>query len=98
LPSDYSAWRVDEDPTTGRFGDSRLAAIADGAGIPLTELALRWLAGSPDVAAILLGGSRIEHLRQNIGAVAAGSLPDDVLAACAEVGAVLRGPMPAYHR
>ncbi|WP_233438219.1 aldo/keto reductase [Actinokineospora spheciospongiae] len=56
-----------EDTTTGRFGDSRFAAmyrerywnadlfaaverltaIAAGAGIPLTELALRWLAGSP---------------------------------------------------
>lgn len=110
--------RFDEDVTSGRFGDSRLAAmyrdrywqpglfdavtrlaaIADGAGIPLTSLALRWLAGSPDVSAILLGGSRLEHLRQNIEAVAAGPLPDDVLTACAEAGAALRGPMPAYHR
>lgn len=110
--------RFDEDTTTGRFGDSRLAAmyrdrywqpglfeavarlsaIADGAGIPLTELALRWLAGAPGVSSILLGGSRIAHLRQNIDAVAAGPLPDDVVAACSEVGAALRGPMPAYHR
>jgi len=107
-----------EDTTTGRFGDSRLAAmyrerywnadlfaaverltaIAAGAGIPLTELALRWLAGSPDVHALLLGGSKVEHLRQNIEAAARGPLPDDVLTACAEVGAALRGPMPAYNR
>jgi len=51
-------------------------------------------AGSSDVDAKLLGGSRPCHLRENIEAVAAGPLPDDVVAACA----ALRGPMPAYHR
>lgn len=105
-------------PESGRFGDSRLAAmyrerywderlfaavaeltgIADGAGIPLTELALRWLLDRPSTDALLLGGSRTEHLLANIAAAQAGPLPADVTAACDEAGARLRGPMPAYNR
>jgi aryl-alcohol dehydrogenase-like predicted oxidoreductase len=104
--------------TSGRFGDSRLAAmykqrywtpelfdavdrlaaVAAGAGLPLAELSLRWLLGSPDVGALLLGGSRVAQLEQNVAAAAAGPLPTDVVAACDEVGATLRGPMPAYNR
>ena len=77
---------------------ARLAEIAEGAGIPLAELSLRGLLGSPDVRALLLGGSRVDQLRQNVAAAAAGPLPSDVVAACDEVGAALRGPMPAYNR
>jgi aryl-alcohol dehydrogenase-like predicted oxidoreductase len=104
--------------TSGRFGDSRLAAmykqrywtpelfdavdrlaaIAADAGLPLAELSLRWLLGSPDVGALLLGGSKVAQLEQNVAAAAAGPLPPDVVAACDEVGATLRGPMPAYNR
>ncbi|MFI6695023.1 aldo/keto reductase [Streptomyces sp. NPDC050433] len=105
-------------PDSGRFGDSKLAAmyrqrywderlfdavgqlgrIADEAGVPLTELALRWLLDRPSTDALLLGGSRTEHLRANIAAAQAGPLPAEVTAACDEVGAALRGPMPAYNR
>ncbi|MEU6132176.1 aldo/keto reductase [Saccharopolyspora sp. NPDC047091] len=76
----------------------RLAAIADGAGLALTELSLRWLLGRPATGALLLGGSRVEHLQANIAAAEAGPLPADVVAACDEVGAALNGPMPAYNR
>ncbi|MFF0223619.1 aldo/keto reductase [Streptomyces sp. NPDC004629] len=76
----------------------RLTAVADGAGIPLTELALRWLLDRPSTDALLLGGSRTAHLLANIAAAQAGPLPADVSAACDEVGARLRGPMPAYNR
>lgn len=107
-----------EDPTEGRFGDSRLATmyrerywntqifdaiaalsrIADDAGLPLTELALRWLRSKPATGPILLGGSKTSHLRANIEALSRGPLPDELVAACDEVGAALRGPMPAYNR
>lgn len=50
------------------------------------------------LTALLVGGSRVDQLEQNIAAVSAGPLPADVLAACEEVGAALRGPMPAYNR
>lgn len=76
----------------------RLAKIADDAGVALPELSLRWLLSSPDIGAVLLGGSRVEQLQQNIAAAAAGPLPVDVVAACNEVGTSLRGPMPAYNR
>ncbi|WP_290056471.1 aldo/keto reductase [Amycolatopsis solani] len=76
----------------------RLSAIAGDAGIGLVELSLRWLCGRPGSDALLLGGSRVEQLQANIDAVARGPLPDDVVAACDEVGDALRGPMPAYNR
>ncbi|WP_435281510.1 aldo/keto reductase [Streptomyces koelreuteriae] len=75
-----------------------LTRIASEAGLALTDLALRWLLSRPSTDALLLGGSRVEHLLANITAAAAGPLPADVTAACDEVGARLRGPMPAYNR
>jgi aryl-alcohol dehydrogenase-like predicted oxidoreductase len=110
--------RFEERPTSGRFGDSRLAAmyterywnpelfsgirdlagIAEQAGLPLSELALRWLLSREVVGSVLLGGSKLSHLETNLAAAARGPLPDDVLAACDEVGSRLRGPMPAYNR
>lgn len=109
---------LEQDPTDGRFGDSRLAAmyrerywntaifdaiaqltgIADQAGMPLTELALRWLVSKPATGPVLLGGSKVEHLRSNIAAIAAGPLDTDIVSSCDEVGAALRGPMPNYNR
>jgi aryl-alcohol dehydrogenase-like predicted oxidoreductase len=76
----------------------QLSIIAEKAGIPLTELALRWLVSKPAAGPILLGGSRVEHLQANIAAVAKGPLEQDVIEACDDVGAALRGPMPNYNR
>src|SRR3712207_7920049 len=52
---------------------------SDDAGVALPELSLRWLLSSPDIGAVLLGGSRVEQLQQNIAAAAAGPLPVDVV-------------------
>jgi aryl-alcohol dehydrogenase-like predicted oxidoreductase len=76
----------------------QLSMVADKAGIPLTELALRWLVTKPAAGPILLGGSKVEHLRSNIDAVAKGPLDDELVEACDDVGAALRGPMPNYNR
>jgi aryl-alcohol dehydrogenase-like predicted oxidoreductase len=75
-----------------------LTVIADKAGLPLTELALRWLVSKPATGPILLGGSKVSHLQSNISVVAKGPLAQDVVAACDDVGAALRGPMPNYNR
>lgn len=90
---------------TQRYWDPRLfeaveslSEVADGAGISLVELSLRWLAHREGVGSMLLGGSRVEQLRANIAAVANGPLAGDVVDACDKVGAMLRGPMPAYNR
>jgi aryl-alcohol dehydrogenase-like predicted oxidoreductase len=76
----------------------QLSVVADKAAIPLTELALRWLVSKPAAGPILLGGSKVEHLRSNIAAVAKGPLDDELVEACDDVGAALRGPMPNYNR
>lgn len=90
---------------TQRYWDAQLfeaidalSGIAAGAGISLVELSLRWLAHRPGVDSLLLGGSKPAQLESNISAIAAGPLPEDVIAACDGVGASLRGPMPAYNR
>jgi aryl-alcohol dehydrogenase-like predicted oxidoreductase len=75
-----------------------LSVIAEKAGVPLTELALRWLLSKPVTGPILLGGSKVEHLQANIAVLAKGPLPADVVEACDDVGAALRGPMPNYNR
>jgi aryl-alcohol dehydrogenase-like predicted oxidoreductase len=75
-----------------------LTAIADDAGIGLAEFALGWSIGRPAVQSVLLGGSRVAHLRENIEAFGRGPLPADVSAAADPVGDDLRGPMPAYNR
>jgi aryl-alcohol dehydrogenase-like predicted oxidoreductase len=76
----------------------QLSVVADKVDIPLTELALRWLVSKPAAGPILLGGSKVEHLRSNIDAVAKGPLDDQLVEACDDVGAALRGAMPNYNR
>jgi aryl-alcohol dehydrogenase-like predicted oxidoreductase len=75
-----------------------LTVIADKVGLPLTELALRWLVSKPATGPMLLGGSKVSHLQSNIAAVANGPLAPEVVASCDDVGAALRGPMPNYNR
>lgn len=76
----------------------QLGDIADGAGLPLPELSFRWLLSKPGVGSILLGGSKIEQLQANIDAAAKGPLPADIVRACDDVAAEIRGPMPNYNR
>ena len=77
---------------------AQLAALADKAGIPMTELALRWLVSKPTAGPILLGGSKVSHLQSNIAAISAGALDDDLVTACDDIGTALHGAMPNYNR
>jgi aryl-alcohol dehydrogenase-like predicted oxidoreductase len=76
----------------------QLTAIADGAGITLLELALRWTISRPVTRSVLLGGSRLEQVAANVELLSRGPLADDIVAAADTVGDDLRGPMPAYNR
>jgi aryl-alcohol dehydrogenase-like predicted oxidoreductase len=76
----------------------RLTGIASTAGVPLAELALRWTISRPVTRSVLLGASRVDQFTANVAALGNGPLDADVLAAIDEVGADLRGPMPAYNR
>lgn len=75
-----------------------LADVADEAGLPQAELALRWAAGAEGTDALLLGASRPAQLRDNVAAVGRGPLPADVLEAVDAATAEVRGVMPRYNR
>ena len=74
-----------------------LQEIAAQAGVPLVELALRWLVDSP-VSAILLGASTPEQLSANIEAVGRGGLDPDVRTAIDTATAPLLAGAPHYAR
>ena len=50
----------------------RLSDIAKQVGITPAALALRWLAFREGVGSVVLGSSKVGHLRDNIAAVASG--------------------------
>jgi len=79
-------------------GIEKLSDIAKQAGISLVELSLRWLISQPSTDSLLLGGSKISHLKANLDVIANGPLTQDILDACETVGDSLSGPMPAYNR
>lgn len=65
---------------------AQLRRIADGAGMALDELAIRWMRHVPDVGVVLFGISSIDHLRRNVALAARGPLPDDVAHAVDRLG------------
>ena len=77
----------------GRLTDSeanekvrRLRGIADELGCTVAQLAIAWCARNPHVSTVITGASRVEQLRENLGAldVLAG-LDDEVLARIEEI-------------
>jgi len=82
----------------GEQGVDALRAIADAAGVPMAEFALRWTIDRPAVNGVLIGGSRPQNIRTNLAAIARGPLPADLADAVTAVSTTLHGPMPAYHR
>ena len=75
-----------------------LRAAADGLGISLAELALRWVCHRPGVDSVILGASKFAHLEQNIRAARGAALPEEALATCAAAWQALLGPTPNYNR
>jgi len=76
----------------------RLSEIAQSAGRSLTRLSLTWLLQQPQVTSVILGASRLEHLKDNLAALDEQPLSAETLAACDEVWASLRGVTPKYNR
>ncbi len=75
-----------------------LRDVAGQAGLTLVELAFRWLLSRPLVDAVLIGASRLDQLETNLAAADGPPLGSDVLAACDDVWARLRGAAPSYNR
>ena len=57
----------------------QLQSIADAAGIPLTQLALRWLLRREEVTSVLIGARTVQQLEQCAKAAGQAPLPQDVL-------------------
>ncbi len=57
----------------------QLQSIADAAGIPLTQLALRWLLRREEVTSVLIGARTVQQLEQCAAAAGQATLPQDVL-------------------
>jgi aryl-alcohol dehydrogenase-like predicted oxidoreductase len=59
----------------------RLAEFAREAGIPLAELALRYVLGLGDLSSILVGVDSVDQMRENLALFAKGPLPPDLMRA-----------------
>ena len=46
-----------------------LKDVADDLGCSLSQLAIAWCAANPNVSTVILGASRVEQLRENLGAL-----------------------------
>jgi len=55
----------------------RLEAFAKDHGHTITELALSWLAGRPEVASIIAGATKVEQVQANAAATSAWDLSDE---------------------
>jgi len=77
---------------------ARLNEIAQAAGRSTARLAIGWVLRQPTVTSVILGASRVEHLRENLAVLEDAPLSSETLAACDEVWATLRGISPAYNR
>ena len=78
-----------------------IRAAAERHGVTSVEATYRWLAYHSMLRAergdaILIGASRLRHLEQNMAAVQAGPLPEDVIEAFEAAWAVTRGDSPEY--
>lgn len=76
----------------------QLREIASRSGRSLLSLSLCWLYFHTRIDCMILGASRVDHLKQNLDALNDGPLDAATLQACDEVWAKLRGPTPKYNR
>lgn len=78
-----------------------LKDAADKHGITVIEATYRWLRHHSMLDgergdAIIIGASKLDHLRQNMAAMKAGPLPEDILAAFDEAWRIARPDSPEY--
>lgn len=74
----------------------RLKSIAEGAGMSVMELALRWCVSREIVDSMIMGFSKLSHMEQNLLAVEKGGLSVDILEACDRVWKSLKGDVFEY--
>lgn len=74
---------------------TELVAIADGAGLGVDELAIRWLHHQPGVETVVVGIGSTDHLERNLALFQRGPLDDEVATA---VDRCLATTLPADDR
>ncbi len=90
LPADARALRADSPFLSVEKVEAeaalveRLAGIARQAGMPLTQLALRWLLRRPELTSVLIGARNVEQLEACAAAAGQPPLGEDVLGAINE--------------
>lgn len=76
----------------------RLSDAAQAAGRSLISTALNWLLHHSQTDCVVFGASRHEQLTQNLATIGDGPLSPELVTACDDVWAALRGPSPRYNR
>ena len=66
-----------------------LYAYLDQVGIPLTEMALRFVISNPDISCTLMGARSPQEVEQNVASVEKGPLPPDVLKRLDEIATMV---------
>lgn len=64
----------------------KLYQIQEQSGLPLSELALRFILMNPQISTTIPGAANIEQLEANVAAAAKGPLPDDLTAQIESLG------------
>lgn len=78
-----------------------IRTAADNHGITIIEAVYRWLVchsmlNGERGDAVIIGASKLSHLKQNLAAIKAGPLPDDLVEAFARAWTVAKSDSPAY--
>lgn len=66
-----------------------LYAVVEGSGLPLPEIAIRFLLSEPRIHVVLMGAKSVDEVDANCDAIEKGPLPDDLLRALDEVAAMV---------
>ncbi|NLS76024.1 MAG: aldo/keto reductase [Chloroflexi bacterium] len=66
-----------------------LYAFLDELGLPITEVALRFVISNPDISTTLMGARSEAEVEQNVAAVDKGPLPADILKRLDEIAAMV---------
>jgi len=66
-----------------------LYAFLDEIGLPLAEVALRFVISNPDISCVLSGARSPQEIEQNVAAVEKGPLPADILKRLDEIAAMV---------
>jgi len=79
-------------------GMKKLSAIAEKHGLPLLDVALRWVAYRPGITTVLSGVSKMEQLKQNIKIFDAPALDAGLEKECSKVWDDMEGDKFLYNR